>query len=258
MSNTSKSALKELIIDPPDDFPDDEKINPADTLKELEIILDPYEAAEENELEIFSEEDLLEEDLSEEEEEDPDAEEADEDDDSDPVDIPPVAVLPSPFGHTYTTVGELGNDLLEHIRKGKAADLTKLDRTLKGHQISNYLAAVGSFNPELQQVVYDIESAHHTADLTKQQRLLHLYRVAFLLADEKLFCTDTAKIANAAELSAHMKGLLDLSFSDLDKFCRKMVTTDGVLDPQLEAWLLAMGKEAELYAWRQQMLSPVQ
>ena len=250
MNKTSKSALKELIIDPPDDFLDSEETQPEDMLKELEIV-DPDESSEGIELEVFTEDDFADDEDEEDDPDDTDEEEASES--SDPVNTPAIVVLPSPFGQQYATLEELGNDLLEHIRKGKAADLTKLDRMLKSRQISSYLAGQQPVDTDLHGIVYEVESAHQDKDLTKRQRLFDLYRVAFLLADEKLFYTDTAKIADAPALSDHMKSLLNLSFSDLDKFCRKMVTADGVLDPQLEAWLLALGKEAELTHWRQRM-----
>ncbi|MBQ7324111.1 MAG: hypothetical protein IJW98_00040 [Clostridia bacterium] len=158
--------------------------------------------------------------------------------------------VPAPFGQPYETVGALGCEMLERIRRGRAPDLTKLDALLRERQISGYLSRVEPVDYSLQEAVFTAETEHQIRELTKTQRLLHLYTVAFLIADNKHFVADGTEIADIDGLNAYMKSLLDASYRDLERFCHRMVSYDGVLDPQLEAWLTVLGKADLLDAWR--------
>lgn len=168
-----------------------------------------------------------------------------------PVDEPAAPpTVPAPFGQPYETVGVLGSEMLERIRRGRAPDLTKLDALLRERQISAYLSHMEPVDYSLQEAVFAAETEHQIRELTKTQRLLHLYTVAFLIADNKHFMVDGTEITDIDGLNAYMKSLLDTSYRDLERFCHRMVSYDGVLDPQLEAWLTVLGKADLLDAWR--------
>jgi hypothetical protein len=166
---------------------------------------------------------------------------------------PEPPVVPAPFGQPYETIGALGDELLERIRRSRASDLTKLDTLLRERQISCYLSQVEPVDYALQEAVFAAETAHLIGEPAKAERLLHFYTVAFLIADSKQFVTDGRVIADVDGLSAYMKSLLDASYRDLERFCHRMVSYDGVLDPQLEAWLTVLGKADLLDEWRRKI-----
>jgi len=79
---------------------------------------------------------------------------------------------------------------------------------------------------------------------------MNYYTMAYLLSGQKLFSIGNKKLKNVAELTAHMKSLLDSFYEEFEDFCHTLIDYDDTLDVQLEAWLIALGKHKELDAWR--------
>lgn len=170
-----------------------------------------------------------------------------------PIAPPAPTMQYSVIRQNYSSLAELGGDMLEKLRKSKATDHAYWDQLLTDGEITKYLTEIESRDTVLQEAILAIETAHRGVDLTKRQRLLHYYTVAFLIADDKRLYVDGKQIADIASLASHTKRLLDSSYGDLERFCHKMVDYDGILDLQLEAWLTALGKQNELNHWRTRM-----
>lgn len=83
--------------------------------------------------------------------------------------------------------------------------------------------------------------------------MLNYYVMAYLLSGQKLFAIGEKRLKTVTELTAHMKGLLDSSYWEFEEFCHTLIDCDGILDVQLESWLIALGKRKELNAWRSQL-----
>ena len=68
--------------------------------------------------------------------------------------------------------------------------------------------------------------------------------------DDRLFYLDGREFRTISELAEYMRHLLDSSFMDFKRVCRKLVDYDGELDAQFNAWLIRLGKDKELEEWR--------
>ena len=56
------------------------------------------------------------------------------------------------------------------------------------------------------------------------------------------------------ELANYMRDVLDTSMERFEALCHRLVDYDGNLDLQLEAWLIAIGRQNEIEQWRASIL----
>lgn len=154
------------------------------------------------------------------------------------------------MGQIYESLPALGRDMLEKLWKNDKSNYTYWDSVLGNKLLSNYLATVKSKNAGLSAAASALETAHSLANRSKRDTLMNYYTMAYLLSGQKLFSIGNKQLKNVAELTAHMKSLLDSSYEEFEDFCHTLIDYDDTLDVQLEAWLIALGKRKELDAWR--------
>lgn len=154
------------------------------------------------------------------------------------------------MGQIYESLPALGRDMLEKLWKNDKSNYTYWDSVLGNKLLSNYLATVKSKNAGLSAAASALETAHSLANRSKRDTLMNYYTMAYLLSGQKLFNIGNKQLKNVAELTAHMKSLLDSSYEEFEDFCHTLIDYDDTLDVQLEAWLIALGKRKELDAWR--------
>lgn len=154
------------------------------------------------------------------------------------------------MGQIYESLPALGRDMLEKLWKNDKSNYTYWDSILGNKLLSNYLATVKSKNAGLSAAASALETAHSLANRSKRDTLMNYYTMAYLLSGQKLFSIGNKQLKNVAELTAHMKSLLDSSYEEFEDFCHTLIDYDDTLDVQLEAWLIALGKRKELNAWR--------
>lgn len=63
------------------------------------------------------------------------------------------------------------------------------------------------------------------------------------------------ELKSISQLTQYMKKLLDISYEVFSEFCHTLIDHNDVLDVQLEAFLIACGKQNELLAWKNNLLS---
>ena len=78
----------------------------------------------------------------------------------------------------------------------------------------------------------------------------NLIYIDVLPDDDRLFYMNGLGFATIRELAEYMRRLLDTSLMDFKGLCHRLVDYDGELDGKFEAWLIQLGKEKELAAWR--------
>jgi hypothetical protein len=77
--------------------------------------------------------------------------------------------------------------------------------------------------------------------------------MAYRISGERVFVAGNNRFKNVNELATFMKKLLESSYEKFVEFCHSLISYDDVLDVQLEAWLIALGKSTELEKWRKQL-----
>lgn len=94
---------------------------------------------------------------------------------------------------------------------------------------------------------------NYNKDLTSREKKKIYYSIAYLLTGQNNLYVDNRQFKTVSELANYMKELLNYSYQGFEYFCRKMIDGNNVLDPQLEAWLIALGKKREIEEWRRQL-----
>ena len=119
--------------------------------------------------------------------------------------------------------------------------------------LTGYLAKRKATSEDLLAAAAALEAAHAVSGDKERDRLINYYAMAYLLSGRKIFNIGDKKLQSVGELADHMKALLASSYEEFESFCHKMLTENDLLDEQLEAWLIALGKRQELDSWRQQL-----
>lgn len=155
-------------------------------------------------------------------------------------------------GQAYESLQALGCNMLERLWKNDESNFAYWDSILNNKLLTRYLAKARSKNDSLAAAVSALETSNNMGQ-GKQRRLMNYYTVAYLLSGQKVFKTENRQFTNVTELAAYMKDLFDSSYEEFEVFCHKMIDSKDLLDVQLEAWLIALGKRSELEAWRRQL-----
>lgn len=69
-------------------------------------------------------------------------------------------------------------------------------------------------------------------------------------APPPIYTVGDRDITSIEELTAYMQALLLSSYGEFEDFCHSLIDYNDTLNPEFETWLLAIGKKAELDAWR--------
>ena len=79
------------------------------------------------------------------------------------------------------------------------------------------------------------------------------YLMAFTLSGQKLLLLNGEQFRTVGELAGYLREVLEKSYKRFETLCHRLVDYDGGLDAQLEAWLIALGKQDALDQWRASM-----
>lgn len=153
-------------------------------------------------------------------------------------------------GRSYNSIVDLGNEMLENLWNNDLSDEMYWDDLLSNKLLSGYLKNTNSHNQELMTAAKALESSYKINKGNKREQKLNYFTMAYMLSGKRVFKTKGKEINNVEELTAYMKELLDTSNETFERFCHEMIDYDDTLDPQLEAWLIALGKRKEIENWR--------
>ncbi|MBR6872484.1 MAG: hypothetical protein IKN17_03135 [Ruminococcus sp.] len=80
-----------------------------------------------------------------------------------------------------------------------------------------------------------------------------LYLMAYTLSGQKILLLDGERFSSVTELADYMRGMVAESYERFRGLCRRLADDGDGLDPQLEAWFIALGRQDELDRWRQSL-----
>ena len=139
----------------------------------------------------------------------------------------------SEYTFSWETPNEFGIEYLAELRKG---NYLKYDEYISGHIISEQLK---KSSKELMRRLEDIFTSPSTSD---REKMIIRFKTAYILSKSKNLEINGKMFETPEELFGEMRRLQLLPGVDFENFCRCLIGSDSVLDPQLEVWLLLMGK----------------
>ena len=153
----------------------------------------------------------------------------------------------------FESLTVFGKDVLERLWDRDASQFGLYDSVLSEKLLSRYLSTADPQNEESRKAAEAIEDAYELEKNNGTDGLRTYYLMADTLSGQKLLLLNGQQFRTVGELAAYMRSALDESFAGFKSLCHRLVDYDGNPDPQLEAWLLAIGKQRELEDWRASM-----
>lgn len=157
------------------------------------------------------------------------------------------------MGQTYESLPAFGRDMLEKLWDKDKTQYAFYNSILSEKLLSQYVLMAAPKNEKLKKAAEAIEDSYemeknHGTDLQRTY-----YLMAYTLSGQKLLLLDGEQIRTVGELAGYMRDTLAESFDKFESLCHRLVDYDGNLDLQLETWLMAIGKQKEIDAWRDSM-----
>lgn len=139
----------------------------------------------------------------------------------------------SEYTFPWETPNEFGIEYLAELRKG---NYLKYDEYIAGHIISEQLK---KSSKDFMRQMEDIFTSPSTSD---REKMIIRFKTAYILSESKNLDINGKMFETPEELINEMRRLQLLQGVDFENFCRCLIGSDSVLDPQFEVWLLLMGK----------------
>ena len=157
------------------------------------------------------------------------------------------------MGQIYSSLFELGQDMLRRLWKGDVSNYAYWDSVLKNKLISRYFLRTKESNETSVKMAAALETSNELKNKSERDRLMNYYAVAYLLCKDKVLKIENKQFKEIKELVQYMRELLDSSYLKFKEFCHNLIDYDDTLNIQFEAWLIAMGKRKELDEWKKEL-----
>ena len=158
-------------------------------------------------------------------------------------------------GKTYSGLSAFGREILERLRAGDYKLNTYLDSLFREGILGHFVSLREPGNEAMLDAVQALERRHMAA-ADSHGRKVNYYLTGYLLSGQRVLLLGGEEFHTIGELTEHMHNLLGPNNQFLDRlryFCHLMVDRYGNLVPELESWLLALGKQEALEIWRRKM-----
>lgn len=156
-------------------------------------------------------------------------------------------------GQVFAGLHEFGATLLQALWDGDAARAEFAEEILGGGILGAFIERFCRKNRTLLSAVSGMEKNTRAAWQDTRGRRLNLFLLGYMLSGKKNLRLGTLDFRSLTELSAHLGGMLAQSVERFEEFCRKLVGDDGTLDPQFEAWMVALGHRDKLTVWKEKL-----
>ena len=146
-------------------------------------------------------------------------------------------------GRRYADAIDLGASLLQALR-GSGAIPAHFSSLLTS-------GAVALFAPENQRMgLASLAERCAAADCAQRELLCLMFMVGFLLCGVPALVMEGETFYTVAELAQWLEARCRRSSAAFTRACHRLLDADGLLDPQLEAWLIALGHHADVAKWQ--------
>ena len=153
-------------------------------------------------------------------------------------------------GRDFENLPAFGRDVLENLWNGDLSDEPFYKEVLSEKLLSMFLSIRMIPGEKLKREVQGMEDMFQEIRQNQGDLLRVYYRMGYALSGQKLLCVNGEQLRTVGELASYMKRLIEEKSGRFEILCHKLVRFDGTLDPQLEAWLIAIGKEKQIEQWR--------
>ena len=156
-------------------------------------------------------------------------------------------------GKSYESLSAFGRDVLERLWVQDHSQFPFYNSLLSEQLLSAHVKATAPKNEALLAAATALEDSFWLDKANGSDIRRTYYLMAYTLSGQKQFVLDGEQYRTVGELVSYMKEILTVSVQRFKALCHRLVDYDGQLDYQLEAWLIAIGKQSEIEQWRTAM-----
>ena len=149
----------------------------------------------------------------------------------------------------------LGMDLQEHLWNANKSMNIFMDGILNDGVLSAYVSMIDPKNEKRIKVMHSLEQSYRVHEKQRHEQEKDMFYTGFVLSRRKILKLSDREFYTISELRNYMTELLDVSLDTFKNFCHNLVDYDNNLLPQLECWLIVMGKKEELEKWKESFSS---
>ena len=147
-------------------------------------------------------------------------------------------------GRRYEGASDLGGSLLQALR-GTGVIPAHLDSLLLSGAASVFCG-----DPSRREGLGAIEARYASPDCQQREKTLLMYMVGYLLSGVAAFVTEGESFYTVEDLAAWLVGRSKRSSAAFTRACHRLLDENHLLDPQLEAWLCAIGHRQDVQKWQ--------
>ncbi|MBQ9358125.1 MAG: protein kinase [Abditibacteriota bacterium] len=152
----------------------------------------------------------------------------------------------------FADLKELGFKLFGELHSGRAG--AGFGEILANGLVSVYLKHTAPGNGAAGRLAGDIEQLYRVAGEGSRNSVMAMYSMAFALTGSREYVhKDGSRFACPEDMTDYLEKAHSRSYEDFVKACLSFIDEKNELEPQLEAWLLALGKKNEVEAWKEQI-----
>lgn len=149
-------------------------------------------------------------------------------------------------GRRYASAADLGSSLLQALR-GTGMIPAHFDSLMLGGAVSVF--AEEEQKPGLR----GLEARYAAPDCVPREKTCLMYLVGFLLCGTAALVMEEETFYTVAQLAAWLQARAKRSGPAFTRACHRLLDADHLLDPQLEAWLIALGHRQDVAKWQAEM-----
>ena len=150
----------------------------------------------------------------------------------------------------FDSLPELGNSILDHLRKSDRSNYGLYDEILSRHVISEYISIKDEKNDSLISAAKSLEDRFIKQHADEHEKELAYYLTGYMLSGQRSLIINGAAYSSVDELIQSMHKQLTTSATEFQSLCDQLIDSTGTLTEQFEAWLMTLGKHEELQKWR--------
>ncbi len=153
-------------------------------------------------------------------------------------------------GRIYSGLPELGREILSKLPAEDIREREFWGSILENRILSAYIERMEGEPSGMLEAVKGLEAAYRS-HYKKRDKIMYLYLMGFMLSGEHVLCLAGRRFETVSQFTGYMKEMMTDSYENFTGFCHQLLDEEDNPDPQLEGWLIALGKEAKLEQWRQ-------
>lgn len=151
---------------------------------------------------------------------------------------------------SYPSLEAFGKDLLNKLWNNDKTIHGFADSVLTLGIVSDYLRNTNNQNMKIRQAVAALENQYKTLNNQNYNNALKsYYSLAYMISDERVLNINGKKFKTISELVSYLNLLVSYSYERFVNFTNLITNKSNDLNPQFEAWLIAIGKRDELTKW---------